>query len=273
MCGTAWREPGGPPADIPLPAGRDNGGVTDALTRLADLDTCAVSDALDKLGLQGVVTGLAPVTLPHRISGRVITVELGPAPGAAPQAPAPPGAAPQAPAPPGALPGRRHIATAAVEAAGAGDIIVIAAGGSTAAPGWGGLLSLAAVTRGVGGVIVDGACRDVDEARELGLPIYARACVPRTARGRLVETRWNHPVPVAGITVAPGDLVIADGSGVVFVPAPQADVVAAAASEIAAREAAMARRIRAGEPVSQVMSAAYEHMLLHGQDPATGTPP
>jgi 4-hydroxy-4-methyl-2-oxoglutarate aldolase len=240
-----------------------NGGVTDALARLADFGTCTVSDALDTLGLQGVVTGLAPVTLPCRISGRVITVELAPAPGTAPQAQAAPGA----PA------GRRHIATAAIEAAGTGEIIVIAAGGSTAAPGWGGLLSLAAVTRGVGGVIVDGACRDVDEARELGLPIYARACVPRTARGRLVETRWNHPVRVAGITVAPGSLVVADSSGVVFVPAGHAEAVAAAASEIAEREAAMARRIQAGEPVSQVMSAAYEHMLQHGRDRPAGTAP
>lgn len=218
------------------PAGAQAGGA-----RLDGLDTCAVSDALDKLGLPGVVTGLPPVTVQRRISGRVITVELGPAEGA----------------------GRseRHIATAAIEAAAAGDIIVVAAGGRTDAPGWGGILSLAAVTRGVAGVIVDGSCRDVDEARDLALPVYARACVPRTARGRLVETRWNEPVRVGDVTVAPGDLVVADGSGVVFIAAARAQEVVTAAAWIADREAAMARRIRAGEPVSQVMSAVYENML------------
>ncbi len=226
-------------AAVSGPAGP--GGATTGGPQLGGPDSCAVSDALDKLGLPGVVTGLPPVTVPRRISGRVITVELGPAEGA----------------------GRseRHIATAAIEAAARGDIIVVAAGGRTDAPGWGGILSLAAVTRGVAGVIVDGSCRDVDEARDLGLPVYARACVPRTARGRMVETRWNEPVQLAGVTVSPGDLVVADGSGVAFISAARAAEVLTAAAWIADREAAMARRIRAGEPVSQVMSAAYESML------------
>ena len=213
----------------------------DAVARLAGLDTCAVSDALDKLGLPGVATGLAAVTVPRRISGRVLTVRLGPAEEAAKST--------------------RHIATAAIEAAAAGDIIVVAAGGRTDAAGWGGILSLAAVTRGAGGIIVDGACRDVDEARELALPVYARAGVPRTARGRLVETGWNEPVRVAGVTVASGDLVVADGSGVVFLAAGTAVQVVAAAADIAGRESALARRIRDGEPVTQVMSAVYEDML------------
>lgn len=212
--------------------------------QLASLDTGAVADALDQLGLPSAVAVLPAVTVPRRISGRVVTVRLGPAEAAARAA--------------------RHIGTAAIEAAGAGDIIVVAAGGRTDAPGWGGLLSLAAVTRGLGGIIVDGACRDVDEARDLGLPVYARGCVPRTARGRLAETGWNEPVQVAGLTVAPGDLVVADGSGVVFIAAAHAGEVIAAAARIAGREAAMAQRIRAGEPVSQVMSAAYETMLGPG---------
>jgi len=215
------------------------------------LDTCALADALDTVGLTGVVTALPAVTVPSRISGRVMTVQLGPAAGAAP--------------------GSRHIATAAIEAAAAGDVIVVAVGGRTDAPGWGGLLSLAAVTRGLSGVIVDGSCRDVDEARELGLPVYARACVPRTARGRLVETGWNQPVGIAGVPVAPGDLVVADASGVVFIPADRAAEVVAVAGQIAAREAAMARRVRAGEPVSQVMSADYETMLTLGTNLPPGT--
>ncbi len=235
------------------PEGAQPEGAQPAGARLAGLDTCAVSDALDKLGLPGVVTGLPPVTVTRRISGRVITVELGPAEGA----------------------GRseRHIATAAIEAAGQGDVIVVAAGGRIEAPGWGGILSLAAVTRGVAGVIVDGSCRDVDEARDLALPVYARACVPRTARGRMVETGWNEPVRVGEVTVAPGDLVVADGSGVVFISAARAEEVVTAATWIADREAAMARRIRAGEPVSQVMSAVYETMLDRGGDPGSGPGP
>jgi 4-hydroxy-4-methyl-2-oxoglutarate aldolase len=219
-------------------------GVTDEqITRLAGLDTCAVSDALDALGLSGVALGLHALTGTTRIAGRVLTVDLRRS-----------DAVPTTRA-------SRHLGTAAVEAAAPGEIIVVSAGGRTDAAGWGGVLALAAVSRGVAGVVIDGACRDVDEARDLGLPVYARAGVPRTARGRLREVAWNEPVEMAGVTVRPGDAVIADGSGVVFVPAGHIAAVLARAEEIAAKEAAMAARVRAGEPISRVMSGDYENML------------
>jgi regulator of RNase E activity RraA len=177
------------------------------------------------------------------VTGRVVTVALSPAGSASAS-------------------GRgRHLGTAAIEAAQPGDVIVVAAGGRVDAAGWGGVLSLAATMRGVRGVIVDGACRDVDDAATLGLPVYALAAIPATARGRQAEVGWNTRVQVAGIAVVPGDLVVADGSGVVFVPADRAAEVIAAAEQIAAREAAMVRRLRAGEPPSTVLSADYEQML------------
>jgi 4-hydroxy-4-methyl-2-oxoglutarate aldolase len=223
-------------------------GTPDALlARLAALDSCACSDALDRLGLLGVASGLRPLTVARRVSGRVITVALGPVGSAAAS-------------------GGRHLGTAAIEAAQPGDVIVVAAGGRVDAAGWGGVLSLAATMRGVRGVIVDGACRDVDESTTLGLPVYALAAIPATARGRQAEVGWNTPVEVAGIAVVPGDLVVADGSGVVFVPASRAADVIVAAEQIAAREAAMARRLRAGEPASAVLSADYEQMLTTRRD-------
>ncbi|MGI8985709.1 MAG: RraA family protein [Nocardioidaceae bacterium] len=71
-----------------------------------------------------------------------------------------------------------HIATKAVAAAGSTDVLVVANGGRGDVSCWGGLLSLGASRRGIRGVIVDGACRDVDEARELGFPVFARATTP-----------------------------------------------------------------------------------------------
>lgn len=217
------------------------------LARLAALDSCACSDAMDRLGLAGVAHGLRSLTVARRVTGRVITVALGPAGSAT-------------------AGGGRHLGTAAIEAAQPGDVIVVAAGGRVDAAGWGGVLSLAATMRGVRGVIVDGACRDVDDAATLGLPVYALAAVPATARGRQAEIGWNTPVQVAGIAVVPGDLVVADGSGVVFVPAGRAADVIAAAEQIAAKEAAMARRLRAGEPASAVLSADYEQLLTARRD-------
>lgn len=213
--------------------------------RLTALDSCACSDAMDGLGLRGVADGLRPLTIPHKVTGPVLTVELGPVDRAAAGI-------------------GRHLGTAAIEAALPGDVIVVAGGGRVDAAGWGGVLSLACVTQRVNGVIVDGACRDVDEIVALGLPVYARAAVPATARGRYAEVGWNTPVEVAGVHVDPGDLVIADGSGVVFLPAGRVAEIITAAEGIMAREAELAARIRAGEPVSRVMSADYEHMLSTG---------
>jgi 4-hydroxy-4-methyl-2-oxoglutarate aldolase len=210
------------------------------LPRLAALDSCACSDAMDKLGIAGVAHGLRGLTVARPVTGPVITVELGPVGNGSP--------------------GGRHLGTAAIEAARPGDVIVVAAGGRVDAAGWGGVLSLAAAIRKVSGVIVDGACRDIDESTALGVPVYALAAVPATARGRQAEVAWNAQVQIADVRVCPGDLVVADGSGVVFLPAGRAEEIIAAAEDCMVMEAAMARRIRAGEPASSVLSATYEQM-------------
>jgi 4-hydroxy-4-methyl-2-oxoglutarate aldolase len=212
----------------------------DLVRRLAGLDSCAVSDAMDRHGLLGVAAGIRPLTVPARVAGRVVTVKLKPK---------------------GAEESTRHLGTAAIEAAAPGDVIVVDHQGREDAAGWGGILSIAAQQRGVRGVIVDGACRDVDEARDIRFPVFASASTPRTARGRAVEESFNEPITIRGIAVRPGDLVLADGTGVVFVPAARAAQVIQTAEEIAAREAEMANAVRAGQPVSQVMGRNYETMI------------
>lgn len=214
--------------------------------RLLRFDSCTVSDALEKLGLKGAVGGLAPQTLPgRRIAGRAVTVKLG--------------------APMEGLP-KRHLGAGAVMAAEAGDIIVVEHRGRTDVSGWGGLLSRGAVKQGVAAVIVDGAFRDVDEARDLGLPIFAYPPVPVTARGRVAEHDFNCPVTIAGLAVLPGDWLVADGSGVVFIPAARLEDVIAVANDILARETLMARDIDAGVPIGEVMGANYEDMLKRAEN-------
>jgi 4-hydroxy-4-methyl-2-oxoglutarate aldolase len=208
--------------------------------RLARLDTSGVSDALDHLGLDGVVLGLQPMWPCPRIAGRVITVRLR-----------------------RAEPGEhepRHLGTAAIEAGSAGDVIVIQHHDSEHAAGWGGILSLAARLKGIEGVIVDGPCRDVDDSRDAGFPVYARAATPMTARGRVCEASMGDPIRVGNLTVRPGDYVIADWSGVVFVTAGRAAEVVRTAEKLAEREAQMADAVRAGRSVVEVMGANYESM-------------
>jgi regulator of RNase E activity RraA len=212
-----------------------------ATDRLSRLDCCAVSDALDKLTLTGVVSGLPRLSGSGRIAGRVITMKLGT------------GAPPPGPT--------RHLGTTAIEAANPGDVIVVEQTSGVDAGSWGGILTLGAKLRGVAGVIADGPVRDIDEAKGYDFPVFARACTARTARGRVVELATNGPVEIGSVTVYPGDYVIADGSGVVFIRAEDIEQVLEVAEFIAAREAAMAEALRAGSPITEVMGANYEHML------------
>lgn len=215
--------------------------MDDLTTRLARLDACAVSDALDKLGLTGAVTGIHRLATNQRISGRVVTVRLEKDDGRAVAS--------------------RHLGTTAIESCAPGDIIVIEQRSGIDAAAWGGNLSLGAQLRGVSGVIIDGPARDVDEARDYGFPLFARDHTSRTARGRIVETGTNIPIIVGDITVASGDFVVADGSAVVFVPAADIARVLDAAEAIAAKERAMVAALREGQPISQVMGKNYETML------------
>ncbi len=215
--------------------------------RLGRLDACAVSDALDKLGLAGCVTGLLPLSVPRKIAGRVHTVKLV-AKEAAPPASGPP----------------RHLGTAAIEAAQPGEIIVVEQRSGIDAGSWGGILSNGAKLRGLAGVIADGPVRDIDEARALDFPIYGRGPTARTARNRVVEIGTDVPVTIGEVGVEPGDYVIADGSAVVFISAAEIARVLDAAEAIARREALMTRALQDGRPITEVMGADYEQMLRQG---------
>ncbi len=211
------------------------------IERLRRMDGCAVSDALDKLGLAGAVTGLPQRSGKGRIAGLAVTVKLGTG-------------EPQ-PGPP------KHLGCTAIEAAGPDYIIVVEQRTGVEAGCWGGLLTLGAKVRGVAGVVADGPLRDVDEAVAYEFPIFSRTVTSFTARGRVVEKGTNVPVEIGAITVQPGDYVLADGSAVIFIASANIGRVLEAAEMIVGKEAAMAKAILSGTPIGQVMGGNYEHML------------
>lgn len=127
----------------------------------------------------------------------------------------------------------------ALEMGRAGDIIVVDAGGDTESSVCGGLIGGLAKNRGIRGMIVDGAGRDIDELRDIGWPIWTRAI---TARGpptlfsqRKEELSINVPIACGGVTGFPGDLVIADEIGVTVIPLVRAEEVLTLAQEQAER--------------------------------------
>ncbi|WP_072803244.1 RraA family protein [Rhodococcoides yunnanense] len=205
----------------------------DLRTRLSALDSCALSDALDTLGLAGAVTGISGITLPDAtLLGRVRTVratnrrEGGPA---------------------------AHIAAALVDDLQPGEVVVIANDGRTDVSCWGGLLGAAATRHGAAGVVVDGAFRDVQENADLGLPVFARAAVAVSARGRIVQQSMDEPIVIAGVEVSSGDWVVADRSGLAFVSAADAERVVELAERIAAREVDMLAAVHGDRTVAELM--------------------
>jgi regulator of RNase E activity RraA len=215
--------------------------ASDLLLRLKRLDVCAVSDALDSLGLPGAVSDIVRRSGSGVLAGRASTVMLAAGKALADAT-------------------KVHLCARAVDASGPGMVIVVSHPRIDAG-GWGGVLSNAARRRGIEGVIVDGAARDIDEAVALAFPVFSRATTARTARGRLYETATNAPIVVADVRVEPGDYVIADGSGVAFVAASKIEQVLGIAERITARERLMTDAIRSGKPVAEVMGAEYETML------------
>lgn len=217
----------------------------DLLVRLRRLDTCAVSDALDRLSLSGALPGFRRWGPPRRTAGRARTVELATGPGPA---------------------GGSHLGTRALADAGPDDVVVVANAGRAEAGCWGGLLTLEADLRRVAGIVLDGALRDVDEVDRLDVPVFAKGSTPRTARGRFHEVAGGTEVLVGGLAVSAGTFVLADGSGVVFVPEAEISRVLSLAEEIAGREARMAEELRQGHAGTAVMDSRYERMLEEARE-------
>ncbi|MDG1851791.1 MAG: RraA family protein [Gammaproteobacteria bacterium] len=211
------------------------------VARLEKLDACAVSDALDSLQMSGAESGIPRRSTRQRIAGVVQTVKLHDQP--------PAGGS------------KRHLGTAAIESADNHTIIVVEQRTGIDCAGWGGVLANAAKVKGVRGVIMEGPARDIDEYEEIGFPVFSRFTTPHTARGRVYEQSFGEPIQVGEARVAAGDYVIADASGIVFIPEARAEEVIAIAEKIAEKERLMTADVLAGKPVSEVMGTNYESML------------
>nr|WP_325235376.1 RraA family protein [uncultured Oscillibacter sp.] len=210
--------------------------------RYALLSTTNVSDALDALGLKGSTYGIRPMwhTM-GKVLGPAVTLKMTAA---------------------GQTKGKYHLGVRAIDAANPGDVIVVDNGGRLDTSCWGGVLATGATLKGISGVVIDGACRDVDDCVEAGFPVYARGSVVATARGRVQEEATNVMIQFGGIQVRPGDIIMGDKSGVVVVPAEMMEQVLEKAEELYQKEEAMVAMIRSGKTMTEMDEAfQYERML------------
>jgi len=133
-----------------------------------------------------------------------------------------------------------------------GQILVINGHGDPSGAMWGGLMSLEAIQRGVAGVVVDGAVRDVDTIRELGLPVFARHVTPCVGSNRTVGSTGN-PIVCGGVIVRTGDLIIADDDGVVVVPEERIEEVLQRIAAIVEKEKGIAEKVRSGAHIADLL--------------------
>ncbi len=199
-----------------------------------NITTAILSDALDAVGRRHqVLEGrIGPLVPGMRAWGRSVTVEFGPVDHDTEQ------------------PYDEIIAV--IDGLSRGAVVVIASGTSERSGHWGELFSAAALGRGVAGVVCDGFVRDSEKIVQLGLPVFATGTRPIDFRARMEVTARDRPVECGGVTVAPGDLVLADDDGVVVVPQEVESDVLEGATEKAARESTVLAELLAGATLRSV---------------------
>jgi regulator of RNase E activity RraA len=197
----------------------------------------SVSDAVDQItGQRGFLSHDMRPRVPGQIVGRAVTSLL--------RQTTPEKATPALSA--------KH-STAMIDNSKPGDVGIIVVENGLDVAGLGGLMATTAKVRGMAGVLIDGGLRDVAEVRALGLPAYSRSVVPSSSVGRWASVDNNIPVQCAGVTIRPGDIIVAGEDGVVRVPKERAAEVLKRSQEIDERETKMLPLIRQYKALSKVV--------------------
>ncbi len=127
---------------------------------------------------------------------------------------------------------------------------------------WGAITTAAARLKGVAGVVIDGAIRDLEQIRKDKLPVFARAVVPN-AGGAEYRGEIGVPVQCGGVVVSPGDWIVSDEDGVVSVPASRVEEAIATASRLLDVEKEITRRVLRGEDLAKLLR--YDELLASKQ--------
>jgi 4-hydroxy-4-methyl-2-oxoglutarate aldolase len=192
--------------------------VSDVCAELADLGVATVYEASGRRGL--IDADLVQIVPGTRAAGPARTARCGEA--------------------------DNLMVHAAVAHARPGDVLVLTLPGPAPVTLVGDLLATQAKLRGVAALLVDAAVRDLDDLRELGLPIWARYVRVRGPDKTAVGT-LDEPVEVGGATIRPGDVVVLDSDGAVVVERERVEAVLEAARARAAYEREKRAKLQAGE--------------------------
>ncbi|MBN2518744.1 MAG: orotidine 5'-phosphate decarboxylase [Candidatus Altiarchaeota archaeon] len=194
----------------------------DVVSLLSEVSTSNLSDAMHR---RGEMNGIGPIVFKGKIVGKAYTVR--------------------------AYPGDWSKTVQAIDKAEKGDIIVIDAHASQVAL-WGGLASRSAKSRGIAGLVIDGAVRDIEEIEELGFPVYARHVSPTAGEPKGLG-ELNVPIKCGGAEIEPGDYIVADQNGVVVIPKKRALEIANRALYVKEKEDRVKKEIDEGKTLGRIL--------------------
>ena len=207
------------------------------VARAAKLETATLSDALDKLGIAGQCLGIKPLDHSFRMAGRAFTLAYAPV--------------------------GYPVGTVGdfIDDVPEGGVVVIDNGGRPDATVWGDILTFTANKRGLGGTVIDGACRDTHLALDLCYPMYSRSYSMRTGKDRVQLDATQVVVTVGDVRVSPGDIMRGDSDGVVAIPRNREEEVLNTAEEIDAAEGRIRDAIAGGLRLDEARKQQQYHLL------------
>ena len=208
-----------------------------SVARAAKLDTATLSDALDKLGINGQCYRIKPRSTAFRMAGRAWTLLYGPAGNPA------------------------GTVGDYIDDVPPGSVIALDNGGRDNATVWGDILTEIAHRRGIAGTVIDGICRDVTLCLELGYPVFSRDHWMRTGKDRVQVEATGVPVNIGDVRVAPGDILRGDADGVVVIPAAFEQQVLDAAETVEAAESRIREAVRGGMRLDEARKQFKYHQL------------
>jgi len=134
-----------------------------------------------------------------------------------------------------------------------GDVLVVYTNGVYEHGYWGEVMTTAAKVRGLAGLVIDASVRDADLLEQIGFPVFSLGLSIRGTGKDYGAIGWiNEPVMIGNVTVNAGDLIVGDRDGVVAIPRKRAADVVEKAARREAEEAAICKRIEAGETTMQI---------------------
>lgn len=211
--------------------------MEEIIKRLGKMDVASVSDAMDKIGVPCGLLGIHAVVPGKHICGRAFTVHY-----------VPNGVA------------KENVGDF-LDDVKPGEVVVIDNGGRLNCTVWGDIMTHVASSRGIAGTVIDGVCRDIPGIKAENYAIFTKSTYMVTGKDRVTVDYVNKPVAISGVQVCPGDIILADDTGVVCIPDSVAEKVCETAEKIENTEQEIINLVNGGMSLRDARAMTGYHHL------------